>query len=75
VSHSHIEAWIKRIADQPLAAGTINTRSNDVRSVFFCARRSLTGSLRATQPRLCDWNSAGYQTLKRNSTTSPSAIT
>jgi integrase len=39
VSHSHIEAWIKRMADQPLAASTINTRFNNVRGVFRAAVR------------------------------------
>lgn len=39
VSHSHIEAWIKRMADQPLAAGTIKTRYNNVRGVFRAAVR------------------------------------
>lgn len=36
---SHIEAWIKRMADQPLAAGTIKTRYNNVRGVFRAAVR------------------------------------
>jgi integrase len=39
VSHSHLEAWIKRMADQPLAPGTIKTRFNNVRSVFRAAVR------------------------------------
>jgi site-specific recombinase XerD len=39
VSHSHIEAWIKRMADQPLAPGTIKTRYNNVRGVFRAAVR------------------------------------
>lgn len=39
VRHSHIEQWIKRMADQPLAAGTIKTRFNNVRSVFRAAVR------------------------------------
>ncbi len=39
VGHSHIEAWIKRMADQPLAPGTIKTRYNNVRSVFRAAVR------------------------------------
>lgn len=37
VSHSHIEAWIKRMADQPLAAGTIKTRYNNMHGVFRAA--------------------------------------
>jgi integrase len=39
VSHSHLESWIKRMADQPLAPGTIKTRYNNVRSVFRAAVR------------------------------------
>jgi integrase len=39
VSHSHIEAWIKRMADQPLAPATIKTRYNNVRGVFRAAVR------------------------------------
>ena len=39
VSHSHVEAWIKRMVDQPLAAGTIKTRYNNVRGVFRAAVR------------------------------------
>ena len=39
VSRSHIEAWIKRMADQPLAPGTIKTRYNNIRSVFRAAVR------------------------------------
>jgi integrase len=39
VGHSHIEAWIKRMADQPLAPGTIKTRYNNVRGVFRAAVR------------------------------------
>jgi integrase len=39
VSHPHIEAWIKRMADQPLAPATIKTRYNNVRGVFRAAVR------------------------------------
>jgi integrase len=39
VSHSQIEAWIKRMADQPIAPGTIKTRYNNVRGVFRAAVR------------------------------------
>lgn len=39
VSRSHIEAWIKRMSDQPLAPGTIKTRYNNIRSVFRAAVR------------------------------------
>ncbi len=39
VGHSHVEQWVKRTADQPLAAGTIKTRYNNVRSIFRAAVR------------------------------------
>jgi integrase len=39
VGHSHVEQWVKRMADQPLAAGTIKTRYNNVRSIFRAAVR------------------------------------
>ncbi len=39
VGHSHVEQWVKRMADQPLAAGTIKTRYDNVRSIFRAAVR------------------------------------
>lgn len=39
VRSSHVETWVKRMADQPLAPGTIKTRYNNVRSVFRAAVR------------------------------------
>ncbi len=39
VSHSHIEAWIKGMADQPLGPGTIKTRYKNVHTVFRAAVR------------------------------------
>jgi integrase len=39
VSHTHIESWVKRMVDEGLAAGTVRTRYNNVRSVFRAAVR------------------------------------
>ncbi|MDV8021996.1 tyrosine-type recombinase/integrase [Rhodococcus sp. IEGM 1330] len=36
---SHIESWVKAMQDKPLAASTIKTRFNNVRSVLKAAKR------------------------------------